>query len=244
VFMFVNSRASVALTVIDATVIAYYLSHRISIIKVSVAAGLVALLALVQLGMRAQQEHSVLQLVEKTIAGRDLMDVTKMALIIDAVPQQLDYCYGETLFGWLAAPIPKKLWPHKPLWSERGVYVNRHVYGARNTLSGITLGLPTELYWNFGWIGVTLGMYLTGVTLRHIYNAFLPVRDNISAVVLYSLAVTRLTVFTLGSDLGTGILKTVLDVLPVILLILVIRQPKSLVALEDSSTALPEHHRA
>ena len=65
-------------------------------------------------------------------------------------------------------------------------------------------------------------MFLTGTVLRNLYTAFSPYRDNPTAVVIYSLVVTRLTLFTLGSDLGTGILKTALDIIPMGLLIIII----------------------
>lgn len=227
VFILMNSRASVALVVLDAILIAYLLTPRIQLWRIGIAAGFVGLLILMLLGKRAQEEQSVLQLVEKTFAGRDLMDVTKMSIIIRSVPQQIEYCYGETLLGWMAAPIPKSVWPQKPIWSERGVYVNQRVYGATSSFSGITLGFPAELYWNFGWIGVCVGMLVAGVVLRSLYTVFLEYRNNISAAVIYALVVSRLTIFTLGSDLGTGILKTVLDLIPIVILIFLISQPAS-----------------
>lgn len=233
VFVLMNSRASVALVVLDALIIAYLLSPKIPLWKIASTTAVMGLLVLILLARRAQEEQSLLQLVEKTVAGRDLMDVTKMAIIIHAVPKEIEYCYGETLVGWLAAPIPKSFWPRKPNWSERGVFVNQRVYGANTSFSGITLGYPAELYWNFGWIGVCVGMLVAGVVLRSLYTVFLAYRHNLSAVVIYSLVVSRLTVFTLGSDFGTGILKTALDFIPMTILIFLISQSAPVTDLSD-----------
>jgi hypothetical protein len=222
VFSCMNSRASVALLILDALIISYYLQGRVSVGKASLAVAAAALLMVALLGARVARRDSPLELVEKTVAGRDLMDVTKMALIIASVPGQMDYCYGETLVGWLAAPIPSHIWPNKPLWTERGVFINQRVYGAKHSLSGVPPGLPAELYWNFGLPGVFLGMFIAGVALRSLYVSFAPYRESPAAVLIYSIVVTRLTLFMLGSDVGTGILKTALDVVPLALMIFVV----------------------
>lgn len=223
---FMNSRAGVVLLLLDAVVITYFLQRRVDLRKVVLLGCGVVIVLLTQLAVRNRSGQELLDTVEYTIAGRDLMDVSKTAHIINAVSYEIDYRYGETLVGWIAAPIPASVWPNKPMWSELFNYLMVYVYGDESGFTGIPPGLVAELYWNMGWFGVCVGMLLIGSMLRLLYDTFLPHLNSVSAVVIYTLLSTRLTLFTLGSDLGTGLLKAALDVLPMVGLIWLVREVK------------------
>lgn len=214
-FVVMQSRAGIALVMFDCVIISYYLLKHLPIKKIVVGGAIVGVLMVVQLSIRVRSEnYTLLDLIEKTVAGRDIMDISKTSHIINAVPERLEYRYGETLVGWLAAPIPMSVWPDKPLWSEKGVHVFQRVFGGRDTSTGMTIGLIAELYWNLGWLGICCGCFLFGAFLRNFYATFLAHKNNIAAVIIYALFVTRFTVFTLGGDLGTGVLKASLDLIP------------------------------
>lgn len=218
--LFMQSRASIVLLMLDWLILSYYLTRRLPMKTVIALGAVAACLMLLQLSLRVRSEHSPLDLVEKTIAGRDLMDISKTAHIINAVPEQLEYRYGETLIGWMAVPVPASLWPDKPLWAEKGVVICREVFGATDNVTGTTIGLMAELYWNFGWAGVCVGAWLLGSLFRHIYATFRTHQGNPAVVLLYTVLVGRLTIFTFGGDLGTGLLKTALDMIPLAAILL------------------------
>jgi hypothetical protein len=69
---------------------------------------------------------------------------------------------GGTFENALAAVVPRVLWPDKPDLSATG----RNLYTAatgQEAISSISPGIPAELYWNFGWIGVPLLMLPVGI---------------------------------------------------------------------------------
>ena len=92
-------------------------------------------------------------------------------LLLKTVPDNNDYLYGSTLikpFLWI---IPRELWPEKPETVARKFIKNNYpeLYdkgGSRPVL------LPGELYYNFGFFGVIVGMLLYGKFTRYIYAKF------------------------------------------------------------------------
>jgi hypothetical protein len=219
--IFINNRAGIALLLLDVLVILYYLrrSAVLPYLTVSFSLGLVLLCGMLML-RKQNNEFTFVTLLEETLGGRDLMDISKTSHIIQAVPQTIEYQMGETLWGWVAAPVPRSIWPGKPLWAERGVYLMHKVYGNMVGYSGIPPGLVAELYWNLGWYGVVFGMLTLGVVLRVGHQTFLPMRHVPVAVLVYALIVNRFVLFSLGNDLGTGIVKTGLDIVPLAFLLL------------------------
>ncbi|QDT10115.1 O-antigen polymerase [Planctomycetes bacterium K23_9] len=226
--LFLNNRAGFALLILDAIVILYFLRPKL-VIPACVLGGLVIFAGFfVLLAARKgdDQTLTVEAIVEETLGGRDLMDITKTAHIVQAVPERLEYRYGETLWGWLAAPIPRSVWPGKPMWSERGTYLMHAVYGDMLGYGGVPPGLVAELYWNLGWYGVIIGMFVMGVAIHLLFKGFNAYRDRQTAVLIYAIILNRLVLFSFGNDLGTGIVKTTLDLLPLMVFIFIVAKRK------------------
>ena len=211
-----SSRSSIVLLLIDAMVMYYLLRGKLELQKVFWGVAAVLVLLIVTIGQRSGSDQDTGALLEKTFAGRDLLDVSKSAHIINAVPSVIDYRYGETLYGWLVAPVPRSMWEDKPMWAERGLFLMDKVYGDKVGRSGIPPGMLAEFYWNFGWTGVVVGMFAMGVLLRQLFLTFKLVSRSPPSVVIYTVVLTRLTIFSLGTDFGTGFLKAGLDLVPLI----------------------------
>ncbi|MGB7328714.1 MAG: O-antigen polymerase [Rubripirellula sp.] len=225
---FINNRAGIVLLLIDVIVILYFVRPRLLVPACVIGGALVAALLVVTLVSRksdgAQISPSIL--VEQTLGGRDLMDISKSAHIVNAVPGQVGYVYGETLWGWVAAPVPSSIWPTKPMWAARGKYLMHKVFGNLAGDSGMPPGLIPELFWNLGWYGVVIGMFSFGAIAQLIFKAFEPFQHHISSVLIYSLLINRFVLFSLGNDLGTGIVKSGLDIVPMMFLILLVATRK------------------
>lgn len=219
---FMSNRSGIVLILLDCLVILYYINKRLPLSYM--LAGALATFAILvpMLAMRSREEFALMPMIEKTMGGRDMLDIAKTCHIINAVPSKMEYRYAEMLYGWLAAPIPKSAWPNKPMWAERGVYINQVIFGEEYGLSGIPPGLIAELYWSFGVAGTWIGMFLFGLLLRQIYMAFIPNADNPTSILIYTIVATHFVLFSLGNDLGTGIVKTTLDLVPILLVLLVI----------------------
>ena len=230
-----SSRASVVLILLDASIIYYLFRGRIEIQRI-VLAGIVSIgLLIVMAASRSSSDQTMGELIEKTFAGRDMLDVSKSAHIINAVPSRIDYRYGETLYGWLVAPIPRSMWENKPMWAERGTFLMREVFGDKGGLTGMPPGMLAEFYWNFGWAGVLIGMFVMGVLFRQLFVTFDSLPRSPTSVLIYTMILTRLTIFSLGTDFGTGFLKAGLDVVPLVLMFFLFTVGTSRSGMERSS---------
>ena len=87
--------------------------------------------------------------------------------IVNKTGESVAYRSGYTLTPLLAAFIPKIIWADKPdVPTGRLMNADFHISIFRDTyISPSHLG---ELYWNFGWLGVLLGMPLIGFVLGNV----------------------------------------------------------------------------
>lgn len=109
-------------------------------------------------------------------------------IVAERVGEDVEYQRGATLLPMVAVFIPRVIWPDKPdaaagqvFNREFGISAYRDVY-----ISPSHLG---ELYWNFGWPGVLLGMALIGGLLGWI-NARCDLSAQPSLTRLLLIAVT------------------------------------------------------
>jgi oligosaccharide repeat unit polymerase len=217
-----SNRAGVVLLLIDCMVLTYFLKKQIRLSSILIGFGVCLALLIPMLASRDKSDHTIFDIVEKSMLGRDMMDVTKTCHIINAVPNKMEYRNGEMLYGWACSIIPKSIWPDRPLWVERGPMIHQQVYGLKGGIAGCPPGLIAELYWNFGVVGTLIGMFLVGMIFRAIFVAFRPVAENPTSVLLYTILVTRFVMFSLGNDWGTGIVKAGLDLVPLLLILAVV----------------------
>lgn len=142
------------------------------------AAGLaIALLIIVVMfGFRAAGQHRGVESVSEVLDARgiaaatlgspDWFGVSKTAPVIKRVPERYDFQYGRTLFTWAYAPVPRTIWKDKPpvrIGSELGPPIYNHT-----TPTGMPPGLVGELFVNFGWLGILVGMTLFGTIVRRV----------------------------------------------------------------------------
>jgi hypothetical protein len=82
-----------------------------------------------------------------------------------------EFAHGETIRDALLSPIPRALWPDKPIAAGSGDLVSRFtgIRFAEGTSVGI--GNVMEWYVNFGTIGVVLGSILLGIVIA-VVDAF------------------------------------------------------------------------
>jgi len=118
--------------------------------------------------------------------------VTSVAAIVCDTGRWVDYKYGETLFlAPIGLFIPRIVWPDKPdisIGREFG-----HTFRFIHPLDRETEVAPSivgDFYWNFGVVGVVLGMPLMGAAYRWYYrrygegSGFDPIRKAIYATLL------------------------------------------------------------
>lgn len=245
-----NSRAGVALLLLDCAVISYYMYRRVSFKLMIGSLAIASMLMVAMLFARGQRNQgnvnvSIGHVLQKTFSGRNMLDISKCCHIINGVPRNMEYRKGEMLYAWLAAPIPRSYWPDKPIWANQGLTVNRKIFGYRGDLSGVPPGLIGELHWNFGIGGVWVGLFCAGLVFRQIFMSFYPHRHNPTCILIYTMLATRLVLFSLGNDLGTGIVKASLDLLPIYMILLFIGMVRSTnqetIAFTQTTIEAPSH---
>jgi hypothetical protein len=99
---------------------------------------------------------SVLNAIRIEFVG-NFIQLQTMMVLVGRVPHDLPYQLGRTYLATATMPVPRGLWPDKPLPST-GVFTLAF-WPDTWLMNGTTLppGLFGEFYLNFGWIGVVLG---------------------------------------------------------------------------------------
>jgi len=147
------------------------------------------------------------RLADSVLLGPDSEMAPTFAAALTVIPESLGHSYGKTIFGDLVVrPIPRPLWEGKPepprerlvatLWrSEREA-------GAINPEFSVLL-YP---YWDFGLIGVAIGLALAGAGCRVFYRYLGDRETETSAQVLYALAIWFVVIGLRNSPVDTLIL--------------------------------------
>jgi hypothetical protein len=86
-------------------------------------------------------------------------------IIVRDTPDRVPFQGGWTIGYVFMAYIPRVLWPGKPLLSI-GQWVTDHYGGGPGIRSQTGPTWVGELFFNFGWSGVVLGMFLLGMYFR------------------------------------------------------------------------------
>lgn len=175
---------------------------RMTVITLLVAVTGIAVLSAERSGGMTAGQSWVGLASESILVNRNSFDLAKTLLIIDAVPDRLPLQYGKTISAYLSAPIPRVIWPDKPIISP-GLTVGRSLYGT--TLTGVPPGLIAELVWNFGAVAAVVLSIFVGIGLHVLNSKFYP-RDveDLSGVLVYLLVVVNFGQDLIGTSIGAA----------------------------------------
>jgi hypothetical protein len=76
------------------------------------------------------------------------------------------FVYGETIWQAILAPIPRLIWPNKPVFGGSGNLVARFTEQRFADGTSVGVGQVLELYINFGSVGVFVGFMILGTIIR------------------------------------------------------------------------------
>ena len=149
------------------------------------------------------------------LKGPDTEMAATLAAALSVIPDQLPHTYGKAIFRDLAVrPIPRDLWSGKPqvprnelksvLWPRE--YANGTINPEFSAL--------LYFYWDFGYLGVILGLAAYGIGARYLYEYFLRHRDDLYVQVLYSLVLWFVVIGLRDSPVDT-IMRAAFIVAPV-----------------------------
>jgi hypothetical protein len=129
-----------------------------------------------------------------------------LAAALTVIPRELPHSYGATIFGDLVTrPIPRIVWPTKPEPPrERLIATLWPAESARGSIN-VEFSVLLYFYWDFGLIGVAVGLAALGVGARWLYEYFLARPESLSAQLTYSVAVWFIVIGLRNSPVDTFI---------------------------------------
>ncbi len=156
------------------------------------------------------------------VGSLNFLGIDKTSQIVDETPRRMPYQLGKTLLLWLVAPIPRTIWTSKPEISI-GRPIADNIYQKRDETTaggGVPPGFIGELYLNFSYFGVIVGMFIFGYFIHLFYKFFKKIRSNsIFGMVVYLLAFLPFSINLIGGDLSRMIVNLLSMLIPVYLII-------------------------
>lgn len=114
------------------------------------------------------------------------------AVMIDDMPKHLQFQHGRTWLYLLTLPIPRKIWPDKPITLEGRIFGEAYF----NDSAGQPPGYAGVLYMNFSYFGIVPGFALLAIFHKSLYKYLAANQNNAMAVCLYVTTVTTLFDFS------------------------------------------------
>lgn len=214
-----NSRAPMVMDVAGLVAVLYYSGVRVS--TRTLVLGLVAAVAVFQLmtAFRQQEEVRDLATLEElgtsVLGSRHFIDITRTAVVVEAIPDDLEYRYGTTFFAWMLAPVPRSVWPGKPPVGV-GKEVARKAFG-HNDRRGVPPGLFGEAVLNFGALGILPVFFLAGVLMRWAYEAIRPYLRHDAAILIYGSTVHISVFYLFNNEVSVFVVRTLIAAIPIVL---------------------------
>lgn len=132
-------------------------------------------------------------------------------IILEKIPDYLDFEWGRSLIKIIVQPIPKFIWPSK----YNFFYNTTHAREFQRIMStGSSWFLWAEFYRHFGLVGVILSMVLFGILTKKFHRYYLINQESIYAKI--SLAASWVYIFTVfsRSDVGELVIRFFLTFAP------------------------------
>lgn len=146
------------------------------------------------------------------------------------VPRYVDHLWGATYAKILAWPIPRSIWPDKPL--SMGV---RYLFEFEGALFETTYSVGSllvgEFYWNFGWLGIVAGMLLVGMIVKHMAERTRTYIQNEYSFACYATWMLTFPMFIRGATANNLAYALFTKILPLIAILVLISAGPRLIRL-------------
>ena len=122
-------------------------------------------------------------------------------MIVDGIEKGHQLQNGYTLMPMLTAFIPRVLWPEKPD-VQTGQVLNKEFHVSDVAYTYISPSHLGEMYWNFGWAGVLVGMSAFGMGIGFIGGRFDCTREIAITDLLVLLTTTQFLILRSEGELA------------------------------------------
>lgn len=158
---------------------------------------------------------------DSLIYNRNFGDLATTSHVIAAVPEILPFNYGSTVVAWLMAPVPRAVWPDKPLISA-GPTIGIKVFGTART--GVPPSLIGESYWGFGLGGAVALPFLFGALLRLVFERYRNVLHvSPGATILYCAVFLEFARTSFAGGVGAGAFNAVVTLITALVVLTLAR---------------------
>jgi len=120
----------------------------------------------------------------------------RVALVGSVVPHRTGYTYGTQYLWAFLWPIPRSLWPNKPV---RTSIVDLAMYA---NVRGMGIPAPAEAYMSFGWLSLFLQMLLSGTAFAFLHQVYRRNQENHWIAVPYLLFLSNFSAFLNAGPVG------------------------------------------
>ena len=145
-------------------------------------------------------------------AGGRLNDALTLARVMDLTPSSVPYWAGRTYTPLLTHWIPRILWSGKPVENTGNEFGHRYGYlGPDDDQTSYNLPWLVEMYANFGFLGVLVGMLIAGLVLSLIDRLLNPSTREPASMALAVCVLLGMTIQESGfSGMIGGLPQTVI----------------------------------
>lgn len=233
-----NTRANAMLIVVDMVAIAFLSSAKLKLRYILPVCGIAGAAFLYMTMARAK--HIFTNIFDSVMGQPYFLELTKTSHILHWFTDFPLRLHGETLIGWLFIPVPQSWFDgDKPFFLQMGKLIGSNVYGYNGT--GVPAGFIGELFINFGWTGVIVGMFVAGLVMAGVWNIHQRQPRNVFISTAVAMIVVRFGVFLFNNDLGTFVLKNAMETLPTLIVLAVAAYPIRRLPLLNRYLSPPQH---
>jgi hypothetical protein len=175
----------------------------------------------------AQNFAHPVRALQYTALGEDSAEAAGFGSALYVVPSEIPFSHGGAVVGDLLTRwIPRTLWPSKPLPPRERVIQTLWTAQYEAHIANPEMSILLPFYMDWGMSGVIVGMTLTGVVLRLLYEYFLRFKAVLSAQILYALSIPMIIIGLRDGPVDT-LVRASFAILPaaVVLVLAAGRQP-------------------
>jgi hypothetical protein len=153
------------------------------------------LVHVVELSIAAEDRNENFHLHQQSLLERTSVRES-VQMIVERTGIDVKFQHGHTLAPLLATFVPRVVWSDKPdVATGRVVNTEFHVTEAAFSDTYISPSIPGELYWNFGWPGILVGMAVIGGAIGYLGQRFnLAERRNVTSLLVVVVTIKQVVV--------------------------------------------------
>jgi oligosaccharide repeat unit polymerase len=135
-------------------------------------------------GIKAKSFNNLISVktISDTFTQEDLAMAPTFSILVNSFEKNEDYLHGNSYLALISKPLPRKLWPNKPIPFD--VEMTRKIFPIESKYVGFSFSGLSEPYANFGYFGVVVFFFIIGFLNRRLLNRARNM--NISSVLLNS----------------------------------------------------------